>query len=134
MTDLEVLKTCIKDYNILKKDIKDRIDKGYDIENLYDYIRHLSACDITNIELGGNDSKYLDFNYSVMCLSIYQDSKDTKPYLGDAIEVWNDEEMEYIGTFSNIDEIEETIKKKGNDWYGTKNDCTRCYFYIQAGD
>lgn len=111
MTDLEVLKICIKDYNIIKKDIKDRIDKGYDIENLYDYIRHLSACNITNAELNTNDLKYFDFNYSVMCISIYQDGLDTKPYLGDTIEVWNDTDMYYLGTFNNINEIEDAIKK-----------------------
>lgn len=108
--EIDIFKKCVSDYKKIKKDIIKKIEKGYSIKHLYDYIRHINECDITNVELE-SDNKYFDFNYSSMCISIYQDSHST-PYLGDSIEVWNDEELYYIDTFNNIQELEEIIKKE----------------------
>ena len=102
--DIEIFKRVIKDYETLKKEVDDRIKKGYTLENLSDYIRHLNSCNITNVDL-----KYIDFNYCDMCISIYQDNREDRPYLGDTIEVWNDEEVGYIGTFNNINEIKKIV-------------------------
>ena len=106
--EIEIFKRVIRDYKIIKRDIDKRIKKGYTLEDLCNYVEHLSACNITNVELL-DDFKYVDFNYCDMCVSILEDTKG-KPYLGDTIEVWNDKENYYIGTYNNIKEIEELIK------------------------
>ena len=103
-----IMENVIRDYNILKKDIDDKIKKGYTINDLYDYIRHLSSCNITNIDLN-DDFKYIDFNYCDMCISIIQDNDML--YLGDTIEIWNDKELYYIGTFNNVRELEKILKE-----------------------
>lgn len=106
-TDIEIFKRVIRDYKIIKKDIDERIKKGYTIELLLDYIHHLSGCNITNVEFL-DDFQYIDFNYCDMCISILQHG-DT-PYLGDTIEVWNDKENYFIGTYNNVKEIEDIIE------------------------
>lgn len=104
-TEIEIFKRVITDYKELKKEVDDRIKKGYNYEMLLDYIRHLSSCDITNYEI----NNYFDFNYCDMCISIYSDDDGNNCYLGDIIEVWNDKESYYIGTFSNVNEIKKVV-------------------------
>lgn len=102
--EVEILKRVVRDYKTIKKDIEDRVEKGYNFENMLDYIRHLSSCDITNT---GED--YFDFNYCDMCISVYKDKESC--YLGDIIEVWNDRDLEYLNTYNNISEIEKELSK-----------------------
>lgn len=102
--EVEILKRVVSDYKTIKRDIEDRVEKGYNFENMLDYIRHLSSCSITNT---GED--YFDFNYCDMCISIYKDKESC--YLGDTIEVWNDKELEYLNTYNNINEIEKELSK-----------------------
>lgn len=106
--ELLIFKNVIKDYNILKKDIDEKIKKDHTITDLYDYIRHLSFCNITNIDLS-DDFKYIDFNYCDMCISIIQDNDIL--YLGKTLEIWNDEKNYYIGTFNNVEELEKILKE-----------------------
>lgn len=101
--ELSIMKNVIYDYDKLSKDIKNKVEKGYDIEMLIDYIRHLSSCNTTNINLQ-DDLKYVDFNYQDMLVTIYQQD-DEKPYLGDTIEVYNDKGLYMIDVFNNINEI-----------------------------
>ena len=103
--EVEILKRVIKDYEIINKDIRDRIEKGYTFENLCDYIRHLSSCSITNYQ----ENEYIDFNYCDMCISIYKDDL-LGAYLGASIEVWNDKENYHINTFSDIREIKRIVE------------------------
>ena len=105
--EIEIFKRVIRDYKIIKRDIDKRIEKGYTIEDLCNYIEHLSACNITNVELLG-EFKYIDFNYCDMCISILE--HNNVPYLGDTIEVWNDKEDYYIGTYNHTKELEEILK------------------------
>lgn len=107
--ELAIFENVIRDYNILKKDIDDKIKKGYTINDLYDYIRHLSSCSPTNVELNGK-FKYIDFNYCDMCISILEHDENGV-YLGESLEIWNDEEEYYIGTFNNTRELEKILKE-----------------------
>jgi hypothetical protein len=103
-TDIKILKQVIKDYNILKLELDDKINnEGYTFEDVESYIRHLSSCDITN-----SDEYCVDFNYCDMALSIYG---DYGVYLGDEIEVWNDKDLYEIGIFNNIEEIEKIVSE-----------------------
>jgi hypothetical protein len=109
--EIEIFKRVIRDYKTIKRDIDKRIKKGYTINDLYDYIRHLNSCNITNVELEDNEIyKYIDFNYCDMCLSIYEQD-NIGLYLGETLEVWNDKELYYIGVYNNIREIEEILKE-----------------------
>ena len=124
--EIEIFKKAIKDYHIIEKDINDRIEKGYKIEDLYDYIRHLSSCNITNYNFENNCDKYFDFNYYDMCLRIYggvnytkiidrlngieNNEKDEVCCLGDLIEVWNDKEG-YLIDYTSIKDLEQLVKE-----------------------
>lgn len=124
--EIEIFKKAIKDYRIIEKDINDRIEKGYKIEDLYDYIRHLSSCNITNYNFENNCDKYFDFNYCDMCLRIYggvnytkiidrlngieNNEKDEVCCLGDLIEVWNDKEG-YLIDYTSIKDLEQVVKE-----------------------
>lgn len=112
--DLEILKRSIEEYKIIKEEIDERIKGGYTLENLLDYIRHLSTCNITNYDLEDENFKYIDFNYADLTCSILQhnDKNNDKPYLGESIEVWNDKSYHFIGTFNNIREIEDILKEE----------------------
>lgn len=115
--EMEILERVYNDYNIIKKDIDDRIKKGYDIENLLNYIRHLSSCSTTNINLD-DDLKYVDFNYCDMCLSIYEDKNKT--YLGEDIEIWNDKKFYCIGEIGYND-LKKILHKDLIGLYATRN-------------
>jgi hypothetical protein len=45
-----------------------------------------------------------------MCISILEHD-DNGVYLGESLEIWNDEEEYYIGTFNNVRELEKIIKE-----------------------
>lgn len=107
--ELNIFKNVIKDYKIIKEDIDKKIQKGCNLQDLYDYIRHLSSCHITNYDLTDNIMKYIDFDYCDMLLSIYDDNDGV--YLGDTIEVYNDKRIEFIGNFNNINEIKNILKE-----------------------
>ena len=102
--EISIFRRVISDYDLLKKEIDERIEKGYNLENLHDYIRHLSSCSISSYE----ENEYIDFYYCDMLVSIYNDNNEL--YLGDTIEIWNDEDMYHIEVFNNIKEIKEAIK------------------------
>ena len=107
--EIDIFKCVIRDYKRLKEDIDEKIKNGYTIENLYDYIRHLASCDITNCDLN-DDYKYIDFNYCDMCVSILKHG-NSGVYLGESLETWNDKGCYYIGTFNSIRELEKIIKE-----------------------
>ena len=100
--EIEIFKRVIKDYEIIKKEIDSRISKGYKLEDLHDYIRHLSSCSISNYE----ENEYFDFYYcdTILTISTYGGLG-----LSDEIEIFNDEKMYHIGTFNNIKEIKDII-------------------------
>lgn len=104
--EIEIFKRVVEDYKKIKSEIETRINNGYTFENLVDYIRHLANCNITNYgRLEGRN--YVDFNYNDMCITIIETNH---LFLNDYIEVWNDEETYYIGTFSSVEELENIIK------------------------
>lgn len=104
--EIEIFKRVVRDYKQMKSEIETRINNGYTFENLVDYIRHLANCNITNY--GGLEGRnYVDFNYNDMCITIIETNH---LFLNDYIEVWNDEETYYIGTFSSVEELENIIK------------------------
>lgn len=110
--EIFIFERVINDYKLFKKEIEDLIEKGYTMEDLLDYVRHLSSCDITNVDLV-SDYKYIDINYCDMTISILKDND--KIYLGDSIEVWNDSLCYYMGLFNCVKEIELLVKELEND-------------------
>lgn len=112
--EVKIFRRVVKDYANVKKIIDKKVAQGYTWQRLYDYLWGKPCFQITN-KYFGEDVSYIDFNYKDMCLSIYRDGYDDisgKIYLGDTIEVWNDEDLYYIDTFNNIKEIKNIIKKE----------------------
>ena len=111
--EVKIFRRVVKDYEVVKRLINKKIRQGFTWERLYDYLWGKSCFQITNTQF--NDKiDYIDFNYKDMCLSVY---KETTPegdniYLGDSIEVWNDEELYYIDTFNSLSDIKKIIKKE----------------------
>ena len=110
--ELKIFRDIINDYNTLKKEIDKRVENGYTIDSLFDYIRHLSACSINSYELDSEDFKYIDFYYGDMTCSIVQENN--KAYLGRSVEVWDDKNDAFLGSFY-IEEIEYIINKGGKE-------------------
>lgn len=107
--EVKIFRRVVKDYEVVKKLITKKIKQGYTWERLYDYLWGKNVFQITNTQF--NDSiNYIDFNYKDMCLTIYKEGDSI--YLGDTIEVWNDEDLYYIDTFNNVKEIKKIIKKE----------------------
>lgn len=108
MVEIDIFKKVIEDYNNIKNDLDKRINEGYNMNDLYNYIESLKSCNITNVSLD-DGFKYIDFNYCDMCISILENNN--KIYLGESIEVWNDSDCAYIGTFNNTRELEDIINE-----------------------
>lgn len=100
---IEIFKRVIYEYDKFKFVIDRKIKEGYTLEMLYDLCRHVNAVSFTNVCL---EHGYFDFNYYDMCLTIADYDLNGNVELTDSIEVWNDLEEEYIGTYSY-----DTIKK-----------------------
>ncbi len=92
-----MISKAVKDYDELKEEITKKVNNGYTLEMLYDLFRHNSAIDITNINL---DFGYFDFNYEDMCLTVTNSELTGKPELINEIELYNDAENEFLGTYS----------------------------------
>lgn len=103
--EIAILKRVVVDYNSLAKEIREKINNGATHEDLKEYIKSLDNCDLTNQE-----EEYTDFNYKDMTLSIYNDEL-LGLHLGEMIEVWNDKECAYLGSFDNVEEIKKIVKK-----------------------
>ncbi len=116
LEEIDIFKRVVKDYELLEKEINDRISKGATIENLLDYIRHLSSCNITNCELKSEydtDYEYIDFNYCDMTCSIIQDTENNLPLqLSKNVEVWDDKKGFLLDEYTTIDELKEIIEKE----------------------
>lgn len=112
--ELEIIKRAIKDYDLLEKEINDRINKGYTISDLHDYLRHLASCDVISYEDNYEDYSYIDFNYCDMACSICEDvSCNNKLHLSKSIELWNDKELYVISEDADIDELKNMLKERG---------------------
>lgn len=108
--DIKILKKSIKDFKEIKKDIDKKIKNGFTFERLYDYIRHLSSCRITNYETGDDFIKYIDFEYGDNILVSIYDEDNIGIYLGETIEVYNN--IDLVDIFNNIDEIKFVLKEE----------------------
>ena len=108
--ELEIFKRVVRDYRKMEKELNDRVEQGYRIQELYDYIRHLSTCYITNYHIENyDDTNYIDFDYNDMCVSIYE-NKEGKCYLSNDIKVWNDKEG-YLIDYTSIKNLEQLVKE-----------------------
>lgn len=103
--EIIILKRVIADYNSLAKEVQERINNGATYEDLKKYIKSLDDCSFTNQE-----DEFFDFNYKDMTLSIYK-NEIFGLHLGETIEVWNDKECAYLGSFDNVEEIKKIVKK-----------------------
>ena len=114
--DIKVFKKVVKDYKSIKKLIDSKIKEDYSMEDLYDYLRHISGVYITNYELYNDpevDNEYIDFEYGNFIATIIRDYNHI--YLGETIDVYD--KMDFIDTFNNTRELEDIIKEsEGKQW------------------
>ena len=110
--DIKILKRVIPDYEEIKGLIDKKIEEGYSLEQLKDYVETLDTTNITNYNFDYEFDRFFDFNYKDMCLTIwdYNYRKGHSVFLGDTIEVYNDKDMYFVDTFNCIDEIKGIIK------------------------
>lgn len=102
-SDLKVLVDNVAYYKTMKHQIHSMKDKPIeDIKNFLDNLPTYSEINFTE--------EYLDFNWQGMALSIYPSSDGY--FLGDTIEMWNDETCTPLGIFNNVSEVECDIKEK----------------------
>jgi hypothetical protein len=113
LEEIEIMKRAVKDYELLEKNINERVKQGATIEDLLYIIRHLVCCDITNCDLT-SDFKYIDFNYYDMTCSIVEDKTQNIPlHLSKSVELWNDKENYMFADYETIDNIIKIIKERG---------------------
>ena len=111
--EIEIIKRAVKDYDLLEKEINERIDNNYNISDLYDYLRHLASCDIIGYEDNYEDYSYIDFNYYDMVCTICEDvSHNNKLHLSKNIELWNNKELYVINEDIDIDELKKLVESE----------------------
>lgn len=111
--EIEIMKRAVIDYEVLEKEVNRRITEGATITDLYDYIRHLSSCDITSYEIDDRlEYQFFDFNYCDMCCTIIEGKKyDVKLHLSKSIELWNDNGTYLIDATLEIDDVKRIIEE-----------------------
>lgn len=102
-SDLKVLVDNVAYYKIMKRQIC--LMKYNSLSKIKEFLEKLSTYSEINFT-----EEYLDFNWQGMALSIYPSSDGY--FLGDTIEMWNDETCTSLGVFNNVSEVECAIEEK----------------------
>lgn len=106
LTDQQIKKRAYIDYKQLERQLNIDIGDTEDIRKMYDYIDDLRGANFTNVDL--EVEEYFDFNYKDMCLTISKNNMRNVCKLTESIELWNDKENTYIGTF-DFDDLEKEV-------------------------
>lgn len=106
LTDQQIKKRAYIDYKQLERQLNIDIGDTEDIVKVYNYIDDLRGVSFTNVDL--ENDKYFDFNYKDMCLTISKDNMRNVCKLTESIELWNDKENTYIGTF-DFNDLEKEV-------------------------
>lgn len=103
-SNLKTLVTNTRYYKTLKREIERWNKCELPLEEMIGILEELPTYSKINFT-----EDYLDFNWHGMTLSLYP-CKDGY-FLGDTIDMWNDEICANIGQYNNIDEVEHDISE-----------------------
>lgn len=102
-SDLKVLVDNVAYYRTMKRQIC--LMKKNSLKRIKEFLEKLPTYSEINFT-----GEILDFNWQGMALSIYPSSDGY--FLGDAIEMWNDETCTFLGAFTHVSEVECAIEEK----------------------
>lgn len=93
----EIVKKAISDYDFMREEIENKINKNYTLEDLSNFILRFTNVTISNLE-EEKTYGYLDFYYNDVSMFVGYDynSKNHKIHVGDTFEIYNKEKEEYI--------------------------------------
>lgn len=103
--DMELIRRVYIDYKQLERKLSIDIGDTKDINEVYEYMNELKEVSPTNVEL---EYGYFDFNYKDMCLTISNGNRREVCRLCESIEIWNDSENTYFGTY-DFEDIEKEV-------------------------
>lgn len=106
LTDQQIKKRAYIDYKQLERKLAIDLGDTEDLEKVYNYIDDLRGTSFTNVNL--EVGEYFDFNYKDMCLTISKNNYRNVCKLTESIELWNDKEETYIGTF-DFEDLEKEV-------------------------
>lgn len=106
LTDQQIKKRAYIDYKQLERKLAIDLGDTEDLEKVYNYINDLRGTSFTNVNL--EVGEYFDFNYKDMCLTISKNNYRNVCKLTESIELWNDKEETYIGTF-DFEDLEKEV-------------------------
>jgi len=90
----EIIKKALDDYDFMKEEITNKIDKGYTIDDLSVFLTRFKDIEITNIEKY-DDYGYLDFLYKDLNMCVMFDT-DKGLRVSNTFEIYDKKIYEYI--------------------------------------
>ena len=122
----ELVKKAIEDYKFIKEEIKFRISKDYNLEEISQVLVKFKGITIENLEDYENEA-YLDFEYNNIntCVSW---QRNIGTCVSDTFEIFDDKEMCYIvEDFCTIEEYEKMINTPKEDMLASAVAELKCY-------
>ena len=108
---LELIKQAIKDFNYIKEEITNLINKGKDLQFMLEYLELIDGVEITNAELDNKNFNYVDFYYYNLSVSVVKDS-DKPIQFQNGFELYDNDKNEWlIEDYLNIREWENILDK-----------------------
>lgn len=108
---LELIRNSLKEFEYIKTEINYLIEKGRNLENILDYLRHINEIELTNCDLNNKDFKYIDFIYGNINASVIKD-KNKGLRVQEGIEIYDTEIQDYlIDDWLSIKEWENILEK-----------------------
>lgn len=99
---IDIILKALKDYDFIKEEIESKIKKGYNMQELCDYLGRFKDIDITNFDKSG-DYTYIDFLYKDINTYISYKENETIN-VSNTLEIYDSIKQEYI--------IEDWLTKK----------------------
>lgn len=90
----ELVKKALEDYDFIKEEITNKINKGYDVDKLSIFLTRFKDIEITNLEKY-DDYEYLDFLYKDLNMCVMFDT-DKGLRVSNTFEIYDKKTCEYI--------------------------------------
>ena len=105
---IELIKKSIEDYNFIKEEIENKIQKGFSLEEISTFLTRFKDIEITNLD-GILGDRYLDFLYKDINTCVCETTKKGI-FMGTTFEIYDRLNSEYIvEDFCDIKEYENMI-------------------------
>lgn len=108
----ELIKNAIKDYNFMKDEIEQKIERGYTLKEISDFICNFRDVEITNLEDYHSEYGYLDFYYKdvSMCVGFDKCFEEKKKRVNKGFQIYDKETYTYIiEDWLSVEEYEELM-------------------------